>query len=89
MSVRVHTIEEALDQLGPRLDAYRDGRMSLDEITTWLSSYEAELPRRDATWEEALRRIWALLSQVESGYGTKARIHQGLEAIARDCETSG
>jgi hypothetical protein len=66
MSVRVHTIQDALDQLRPKLDAYRDGHLSLDEITTWLSSYEAELPERDATWEDASRRIWALLSGVES-----------------------
>ncbi|HEY3061974.1 MAG TPA: hypothetical protein VGL99_23605 [Chloroflexota bacterium] len=80
-----HSIDDALDQLRPMLDAYRDGRMSMTEITNWLGSYEAGLDQRDATWAEAARRIHVLLSEVESGYGTKASIHHGLEAIARDC----
>jgi hypothetical protein len=85
MSTRTQALDNALDQLRPRLDAYCDGQMGLEEITAWLSSYEAGVPERDAVWQEASRRIWALLSQVESGYGHKASIHQGLEAIARDC----
>jgi len=66
------------------LDAYRDGHMSMAEITNWLAGYEAELAERDAVWEEASRRIRVLLSEVESGYGTKATIHQGLDSLARD-----
>jgi hypothetical protein len=85
MPVHTNPIRDALDQLRPQLDAYRDGHASLDDITTWFSSYEAQLGERDAAWDEASRRIWVLLSEVESGYGNKARIHEGLEAIARDC----
>ena len=79
-----HSVDHALEQLRPMLDAYRDGHMSMAEITNWLSAYEAELGERDAVWEEASRRIRVLLSEVESGYGTKASIHQGLDSIARD-----
>ncbi len=87
MHAQAHTVENALDQLRPKLDAYRDGQLSMTDITQWLSSYEAEvqLNGSDATWEEASRRMWVLLSEIESGYGTKAAIHQGLDAIARNC----
>ena len=33
------------------LDDYRDGRMSMDEITNWVATYEAELPERDSAWQ--------------------------------------
>jgi hypothetical protein len=83
-----YPVEDALNHLRPMLDAYRDGHMSMDEITNWLANYEAELSERDPTWEEASRRIRVLLSEIESGYGNKASIHRGLEAIARDCRSS-
>lgn len=80
-----YPVDSALTQLRPMLDEYRDGHMSMDQITNWLANFEAELTERDPSWEEASRRIRVLLSEVESGYGNKASIHQGLEAIARDC----
>jgi hypothetical protein len=85
MAEQTRVVQDALNQLRPRLDAYREGHMRLDEITTWLSSYDAEFSEQDPVWAGASRRIWALLSEIESGYGTKASIHQGLDAIARDC----
>jgi hypothetical protein len=85
MAAHTGVVQDALNQLRPRLDAYCDGHMRLDEITTWLSSYDAELSERDPAWREASRRIWGLLSEIESGYGTKLSIHQGLDAIGRDC----
>jgi hypothetical protein len=80
-----YPVDTALSQLRPMLDKYRDGHMSMDEITTWLANFEAEMAERDPTWEEASRRIRVLLSELESGYGNKASIHEGLDAIARDC----
>jgi hypothetical protein len=86
MPVPSPVIQYALDQLGPLLDAYVEGQIGLEEVTRWLSSYEAQLgDRRDQTWAEASPRIWAVLSELESGYGDKANVHRGLEAIARDC----
>jgi hypothetical protein len=80
-----YPVEDALTQLRPMLDDYRDGHMSMDEITNWLASLEAELAEKAPAWEEASRRIRVLLSEVESGYGDETSIHRGLEAIARDC----
>jgi len=80
----MHSVDHALEQLRLMLDAYRDGHMSMDEITNWLAAYEAELGERNGMWEEASRRIRVLLSEIESGYGTKASIHEGLDSIARD-----
>jgi hypothetical protein len=80
-----YSVDDVINQLRPMLDAYRDGHMSMAEITDWLSGYEAERPERGRGWQEASQRIHVLLSQVESGYGTKATIHEGLESIARDC----
>jgi hypothetical protein len=80
-----YCIDDVVDQLRPMLDAYCDGHMRMVEITDWLACYEAELVERDAIWAEASERIRVLLSEVESGYGTKPTIHQGLESIARDC----
>jgi len=81
-----YPVEDALHQLRPMLDAYRDGHMSMEDIANWLANFEAELSGADPAWQEASRRIRVLLSEVENGYGNKASIHRGLEAIARDCQ---
>ena len=41
-----YPVEDALNHLRPMLDDYRDGHMSMDEITNWLANYEAELADR-------------------------------------------
>jgi hypothetical protein len=84
MPVPSPTVQDALDQLAPLLDAYIEGQIELEQVTRWLSSYEAQLgDRRDETWAEASPRIWALVNDLES-FGNKADAHRGLETIARD-----
>ena len=38
-----YPVEDALHQLRPMLDAYRDGHMSMEDIANWLANFEAEL----------------------------------------------
>jgi hypothetical protein len=79
------TVLRALELLQLELDAYLTGQTTLDDVARWLTSYDAAVAAgRDPAWEDAARRIWALLSEMENGYSDEAGVRRGVIAMSRE-----
>jgi hypothetical protein len=72
----------AVAQFGACLDAYLDGELPPDDLSSWLASYQAGLAGQvGPAWETVARRLWILASEIENGYTDPQVVRRGLAAV--------